>query len=133
MFMTASHQSSQSAFAPGVYHSRSFLDDMFAFSDCSFQELLAESRGDRLEKDSLSAITVLLSECATISDHQGQSLRVIHVRVGEGIARVQALRERDCDLFPCVIKPLPHGFLLARVDEYDCRGMSNVCSVVPLW
>ena len=22
----------------------------------------------------------------------------------------------------CAINPLPHGFLLARVDEFDCRG-----------
>ena len=36
--------------------------------------------------------TTLLSECVTMSD-QRCSLRVIHVLVGEGIARVQALRE----------------------------------------
>ena len=33
-----------------------------------------------------------MSECWTISD-AGHGLRVIHVVVGEGIARVQALRE----------------------------------------
>ena len=78
------------------------MDDRFPFSDCSFHEPLAESRAVRLAKDSHSAITVLLSECVTISD-QGQSLRVIHVRVGEGIARVQALREIRI-WSPCVIK-----------------------------
>ena len=111
---------------------RSLLDDICVFSNCSFHKHSAESRADQLEKDSLSASTVHLFDCFTISD-QGHSLRVIHVLVGEGIARVHALRERIRMCSPCVIKPLPHGLLLARVDEFDCRGMQDVCSVVPLW
>ena len=88
------------------------------------QALCSGSRSDRLEKDSLSAITVLLSEGVTISD-QGC------VRVGEGVARFQAQREIVI-WSPCAIEPLPHGFLLARVNEFDCRGTSNVCSVIEL-
>ena len=60
------------------------------------------------------ACTMLLSECVAISD-QCYSLRVIHVLVGEGIARVQVQR---------VIRiRSPRGH----------RGLSTVCPVVPLW
>ena len=101
MFMIACRQSSQpavarawsSAFALAVSHPRNLLDDICACGDWSFLRLLAEgSRADRLEKDSVSESTMLLSECVTISD-QGHCLRVIHVLVGEGIAHVQALGE----------------------------------------
>ena len=68
-----------SAFALAVCHPRNLLDDICACGDWSFLKLLAEgSRADRLENDSLSARTMLLSECVTISD-QGHCLRLIHV------------------------------------------------------
>ena len=125
MFMNASHQSSQHAASRAdllLSHllclvPRSLLDDICTLSDCSFHKLSADSRADRLVNGSLSASATLLSECVTISD-QGCSLRVIQVLVVEGIARVQALREIRI-WSPCVIKLLPHGLLLARVDEFE--------------
>ena len=70
---------------------------------------------------------MLLSECVTISD-QGYSLRVIHVHVGEGIARARPSAGRGIGIwFSCVIRPLPPRLFWVRVDESDCRGLSNVC------
>ena len=131
MFMTASHQSSQHAAARADHllsHllcliPRSLLRDICVFSDCSFHKLSAESRADRLEKNTLSASTIHLSECLTISD-QGQSPGHPCPRGRRHGARPSA--EREFKIWsPCLIKPLPQG-LLARVDEFDCRGMSNV-------
>ena len=68
---------------------RNLLDDIYAFGDWSFLTHGQESRADQLEKDSLSASTLLLPKC------------VIHVLVGEGIAHVQALREGSRS-GPCV-------------------------------
>ena len=103
MFMIAPLQSSRPPVSSGlvicfctcrVLFRANVLDDIHVLSDWSFRKLLAPVRADRLEKDSLApmASTTLLSECVTISD-QGCSLRVIHVHVSEGIARVQTLKE----------------------------------------
>ena len=72
--------------------------------------------------------TMHLYERVVVSD-KGDSIRVIHVLVGESIAHVQALRE-GFGSGPRVSSDLcltgPSG---VREDESDCRGVSNVCPV----
>ena len=74
------------------------LDNIPAFSDCSFFKLLAEGQG----------------------------------LIGWRVAARPSVERRIVIWSSCVIEPLPLGFFWVRVDEPNCRGMSNVCPVVPL-
>ena len=87
MFMVASYQSS--------HHAATRAGHRFRTCSVSFRAtswMTTPYSVNRLENGSHLSSATHFSESVTISD-QGHGLSVIHVRVGEGIARVQALRQ----------------------------------------